>query len=69
VVAATAAPARWLDADDRIGTLLPGRFADLIAMPGDPSADVSALRDIDFVMKGGVVVRDDTGVQRRGRAR
>jgi imidazolonepropionase-like amidohydrolase len=69
VVAATAAPARWLDADDRIGTLQPGRFADLIAMPGDPSADVSALRDIDFVMKGGVVVRDDTGVQRRGRAR
>lgn len=59
ITAATAAPARWLDADDRIGILAPGRFADLIAMPDDPTADVSALRGIDFVMKGGVVVRDD----------
>jgi imidazolonepropionase-like amidohydrolase len=61
LVAATAAPARWLDADDRIGTIEPGRFADLIAMPADPTAGVSALREIDFVMKGGVVVRDDEG--------
>ncbi len=59
VTAATAAPARWLGADDRIGTIAPGRFADLIAMPGDPTAGVTALRGIDFVMKGGVVVRDD----------
>lgn len=61
IVAATAAPARWLDADDRVGTIRPGRFADLVAMPEDPTAGVSALRDIDFVMKGGVVVRDDEG--------
>ena len=57
--AATAAPARWLDADETLGTLVPGRVADLIAMPDDPTADVSALRGLDFVMKGGVVVRDD----------
>ncbi|QIG39755.1 amidohydrolase family protein [Microbacterium sp. 4R-513] len=62
--AATAAPARWLDADDRIGILAPGRFADLIAMPDDPTADVSALRGIDFVMKGGVVVRDEERIVR-----
>lgn len=61
VHAATAAPARWLDADDRVGVLAPGRFADLIAMPADPSADIAALRGIDLVMKGGVVVRDDAG--------
>ncbi|SFS15485.1 Imidazolonepropionase [Microbacterium sp. cf046] len=61
VRAATAAPARWLDADDRVGTVQTGRFADLIAMPGDPTAGVDALRGIDFVMKGGVVVRDDEG--------
>jgi imidazolonepropionase-like amidohydrolase len=61
LVAATSAPARWLGADDRLGTIAPGRFADLIAMPGDPTADVAALRGIDFVMKGGVVVRDDEG--------
>jgi imidazolonepropionase-like amidohydrolase len=57
--AATAGPARWLDADDRVGTIQPGRFADLIAMPDDPTAGMAALRGIRFVMKGGVVVRDD----------
>jgi imidazolonepropionase-like amidohydrolase len=61
VAAATAAPARWLGAQDSIGTLQPGRRADLIAMPEDPTASASALRGIDFVMKGGVVVRDDEG--------
>lgn len=61
ITAATSAPARWLDADDRVGTLRPGRVADLIAMPADPTTDTSALRDLDFVMKGGVVVRDDLG--------
>lgn len=59
--AATARPARWLDAGDRVGTLEPGRFADLIAMPDDPTAGMAALRGIDFVMKGGVVVRDEGG--------
>ncbi len=66
--AATAAPARWLDADDRVGTIAVGRFADLIAMPDDPTAGVAALRGIDFVMKGGVVVRDDAEVRTQGRA-
>lgn len=66
VRAATAAPARWLDADDRVGVIAPGRFADLIAMPDDPSADVAALRGIHFVMKGGVVVRDDHDRPRAG---
>jgi imidazolonepropionase-like amidohydrolase len=61
LVAETAAPARWLDAGERLGTLAPGRFADLIAMPDDPTAGVTALRGIDLVMKGGVVVRDDEG--------
>ena len=59
--AATAGPARWLDADDRVGTIQPGRYADLIAMPEDPTAGMAALRGIHFVMKGGVVVRDDAG--------
>jgi len=67
--AATAGPAGWLDATDRLGVLAPGRFADLIAMPDDPTVSVTALRGLDFVMKGGVVVRDDAAVQKRGRAR
>jgi imidazolonepropionase-like amidohydrolase len=68
IVAATAGPARWLDAGDRIGTLEPGQFADLIAMPEDPTAGMAALRGIDFVMKGGVVVRDDASAHARVRA-
>jgi imidazolonepropionase-like amidohydrolase len=57
--AATVAPARWLGADDDFGTVQAGRFADLIAMDEDPSLDVSALRTLRWVMRGGQVVRDD----------
>jgi imidazolonepropionase-like amidohydrolase len=44
---------------DTVGSLEPGRFADLVAVTGDPLADVRALEKITFVMKGGVVVRND----------
>jgi imidazolonepropionase-like amidohydrolase len=57
--AATIVPARWLGVADDLGTIEPGKRADLIAMDGDPSADVSALRSLRWVMKGGAVVRDD----------
>lgn len=60
--AATALPARWLDGEAEFGVLRPGLAADLIAMPSDPTAGVSALRDLNFVMKAGVVVRDDEGI-------
>jgi imidazolonepropionase-like amidohydrolase len=59
--AATIVPARWLGAGDEIGTVEAGKHADLIAMDGDPTRDVSALRALRWVMKGGVVVRDDRG--------
>ncbi|WP_029136359.1 amidohydrolase family protein [Nakamurella lactea] len=58
--AATIGPARWLGADADIGTVEPGKYADLIAMDGDPTQDVSALRSLRWVMKGGDVVRDDS---------
>ncbi len=61
VRAATAGPARWLDAEHTIGTIERGAAADLIAMPEDPTQSASAFRGIDFVMKGGVIVRDDEG--------
>jgi imidazolonepropionase-like amidohydrolase len=57
--AATVVPARWLGAADDFGTVAAGRFADLIAMDADPSRDISALRTLRWVMKGGQVVRDD----------
>jgi imidazolonepropionase-like amidohydrolase len=55
--AATVDAARVMGWEDRVGSLAPGRFADLIAMEGDPLAAVSALHGVSFVMKGGVVVR------------
>ena len=47
---------RW---EDRVGAIEPGLFADLIAVPGDPTDDVAILEDVPFVMKGGVVVKDE----------
>jgi imidazolonepropionase-like amidohydrolase len=44
---------------DRVGSLEKGKFADLIAVAGDPLSDVSEMERVKFVMKGGVVVRND----------
>lgn len=59
--AATSGPAAWLGEEERYGMLRPGHAADLIAMPDDPTAGIGALRGLDLVMRGGVVVRDDRG--------
>ena len=47
---------RW---EDRVGTIAPGLFADLIAVPGDPTDHVTLLEAVPFVMKGGEVVKGD----------
>jgi len=54
---ATSVAAEVLDAGDDLGSVQAGRYADLVAVAGDPLADISLLREIDFVMKGGVVYR------------
>jgi imidazolonepropionase-like amidohydrolase len=56
--AATLSAAELCGVDDRLGSVSAGKLADLVAMPGDPLADIRALRGIDFVMKDGQVVRD-----------
>jgi imidazolonepropionase-like amidohydrolase len=57
--AATNNAAQLLGWQDRIGTLEAGKLADIIAVPGDPLKDVSSLEHAKFVMKGGVVIRND----------
>jgi imidazolonepropionase-like amidohydrolase len=42
---------------DQVGTIEPGKYADIVAVTGDPLADVTALEKVDFVMKGGTVVK------------
>ena len=52
---ATHNAAQLLDRWDDLGSIAPGKFADVIAVKGDPTADISLMRRIDFVMKAGVV--------------
>jgi imidazolonepropionase-like amidohydrolase len=44
---------------DRIGSIEKGKFADIIAVAGDPLGDITELERVKFVMKGGQVVRND----------
>jgi imidazolonepropionase-like amidohydrolase len=57
--AATASAAELLGAADRIGSLQPGRYADIVATAADPVADPAQFGKVRFVMKGGVVYRRD----------
>ena len=57
IQSATIVPARFLDIEDRLGSVQSGKVADLIAVPGDPLENISLMRQVNFVMKDGVVYR------------
>lgn len=57
IKAATVVASEHIGMNAQIGTLTPGKFADIIAVEGDPLANIEELLDVDFVMKGGVVYK------------
>ena len=59
IVSATSTNAEIIGWSDRVGTVEAGKFADLIAVLGDPLKDVTLFRRVGFVMKGGAIYRDD----------
>jgi len=58
--AITSGAADMLGWQDKVGAIEPGHFADLIAVAGDPTANIDELERVQFVMKGGHVVRHET---------
>ncbi|HEY3740498.1 MAG TPA: amidohydrolase family protein [Bryobacteraceae bacterium] len=67
IVSATSLNAEIMGWQDRVGSLVKGKFADLIAVPGDPLKDITALERVGFVMKGGVTYREELAGIRRSR--
>jgi imidazolonepropionase-like amidohydrolase len=57
--AGTSSAAELLGLADKIGTLEPGKLADIVAVPGNPLQDIRAMQSVLFVMKEGVVYRND----------
>ena len=58
IQSATAVTADLLGWEDRVGAIQPGLYADIVAVKGNPLADISELEDVDFVMKGGTVYKN-----------
>jgi len=56
---ATSRPAEMLDSSGQIGVIVPGAYADVIAVPGDPLRDIKELGNVQFVMKDGKVFKDE----------
>jgi imidazolonepropionase-like amidohydrolase len=60
--AGTVNAAELLDLQDSIGSIEAGKYADIIATTGDPAEDIAALDKVQFVMKGGEVIKNETGM-------
>jgi imidazolonepropionase-like amidohydrolase len=58
IQSATTSGADLLGWSDRVGSIQAGRFADIVAVDGDPLRDITELQRVKFVMKGGVVYKN-----------
>jgi len=63
IQAGTVINAQILGWQDQIGSIEKGKYADLIAVSGDPIADITELQRVKFVMKGGKIIRNDYALQ------
>jgi imidazolonepropionase-like amidohydrolase len=68
IQAGTRTAAALLGLEGRVGTIAAGAWADIVAVRGDPLADITLLERVDFVMKGGAVFKQDGRVQGRSAA-
>jgi imidazolonepropionase-like amidohydrolase len=59
IKSATSVAARLLDQEDSLGAVAPGRYADLVAVAGDPLSEIEEMQRVRFVMKGGTVYRSE----------
>jgi len=59
IQAATVSAAELLSSQDSLGALEPGHYADVIAVVGDPLADITVLHHVKFVMKGGSIIKNE----------
>jgi len=60
MISASSLAAEAMGLGDQIGTISPGLQADIIALAGDPLKDITAVRRVVFVMKGGIVYKNIT---------
>ena len=60
LVAGTSNAAKLIGWDAKVGTLATGKYADVVAVPGDPTTNIAATEHVTFVMKNGVIYRQDT---------
>jgi imidazolonepropionase-like amidohydrolase len=59
IQSATSRAAEMLDMPGQLGTIAPGAYADVIAVNGDPLADIKILQNVQFVMKDGKVFKNE----------
>ncbi len=59
IKSATIEPAKLLNIDDRLGSIEVGKLADLVAVKGDPLKDITLMQDMKFVMKDGIVYKQE----------
>jgi imidazolonepropionase-like amidohydrolase len=59
IIAATGSAADLIGDARDIGSVQPGRYADIVAVDGDPLADITQLEHVQFVMKGGTIYKQN----------